>query len=134
MAAKKKQSKGTNEKNRIFRALGLKARLKGANCGGEWFAGSGDHLETFSPTTGESLARIEQASAADYAKVMKQAKKAFIAWRALPAPKRGEIVRQVGLALREKKDMLGIKFQSADKHYGVLVLPKAYGSPILSAC
>ncbi|PJA77209.1 aldehyde dehydrogenase family protein [bacterium CG_4_9_14_3_um_filter_65_15] len=107
MAAKKKQSKGTNEKNRIFRALGLKARLKGANCGGEWFAGSGDHLETFSPTTGESLARIEQASAADYAKVMKQAKKAFIAWRALPAPKRGEIVRQVGLALREKKDMLG---------------------------
>ncbi|PID81864.1 aldehyde dehydrogenase family protein [bacterium DOLZORAL124_64_63] len=53
------------------------------------------------------MAKIEQASPEDYDKVMKQAKKAFVEFRALPAPKRGEIVRQVGEALREKKDMLG---------------------------
>jgi aldehyde dehydrogenase (NAD+) len=50
---------------------------------------------------------VEQASARDYAKLMRQAQKAFIAWRAIPAPKRGEIVRQVGEALREKKEALG---------------------------
>ncbi|HII53239.1 hypothetical protein COT30_02695 [Candidatus Micrarchaeota archaeon CG08_land_8_20_14_0_20_49_17] len=45
-----------------------------------------------------------------------------------------EQVSKLFCEVSEKKDMLGIKFQSADKHYGVLVLPKAYGSPILSAC
>jgi len=94
-------------KNRIFRELGLKARLKGASCGGEWFADSKDDLVSVNPTTGEVLARIEQASAKDYDKVMRQAKKAFLAWRALPAPRRGEIVRQVGEALRAKKEALG---------------------------
>jgi aldehyde dehydrogenase (NAD+) len=102
MAKQKKISK-----NQIFRALGLKARMKGANCGGEWFADSGDLLVSKNPTNGEVLARIEQASAKDYDRVMKEAKKAFLAWRELPAPKRGEVVRQVGQALREKKDMLG---------------------------
>ena len=107
MAAKTKKTANKPTRNRIFRALGLKSRMKGANCGGEWFAGSGDYLESVNPTTGEVLARIEQASAADYDKVMKQAKKAFLAWRAMPAPKRGEVVRQIGHALREKKEMLG---------------------------
>ncbi len=97
----------TITKNRIFRALGLKKRMKGANCGGEWFADSKDYIVSINPTTGEELAKIEQASPKDYDKVMKQAKKAFVEFRALPAPKRGEIVRQVGEALREKKDMLG---------------------------
>ena len=99
-----KQTKMT--KARIFRELGLKARMKGANCGGEWFADSRDFIESRNPATGELLAKIEQASAKDYDKVMKQAKKAFLAWRETPAPRRGEIVRQVGAALREKKDAL----------------------------
>jgi len=94
-------------KARIFKELGLKARMKGASTGGAWFADSGDFLESRSPANGELLARIEQASARDYGKVMKQAKKAFLEWRALPAPKRGEIVRQVGEALRARKDALG---------------------------
>ncbi len=94
-------------KNKIFRELGLKANLAGANCGGEWFASSGEKLEVHSPTTGERLARIEQASASDYQKVLKQAQKAFQAWRATPAPHRGEIVRQIGVKLREKKAYLG---------------------------
>jgi len=94
-------------KNRIFRELGLKAKMKGANCGGEWFADSNDYITSVNPTTGAVLARIEQASKGDYDKVMKQAKKAFLAWREMPAPLRGEIVRQVGEALRAKKDALG---------------------------
>ncbi|MEN8008246.1 MAG: aldehyde dehydrogenase family protein [Candidatus Krumholzibacteriota bacterium] len=94
-------------KNQIFRALGLKSKMKGASFGGEWFADSGDYITSKNPTTGEVLAKIEQASAKDYDKVMKNARAAFLTWRELPAPQRGEIVRQVGEALREKKDMLG---------------------------
>ena len=94
-------------KARIFKELGLSARLKGANCGGEWFASSDDWLESRNPTNGELLARIEQADNADYAKVMKAAKESFLAWRMLPAPRRGEVIRQFGDALRAKKDMLG---------------------------
>ncbi|MBM4130313.1 aldehyde dehydrogenase family protein [bacterium] len=94
-------------KARIFRELGLAAKLKGANCGGEWFASSGDWLESRNPTSGELLARIEQADNADYAKVMAASKAAFLAWRMLPTPRRGEIVRQLGEALREKKQVLG---------------------------
>ncbi|MFH1845008.1 MAG: aldehyde dehydrogenase family protein [bacterium] len=94
-------------KNMIFKALGLSAKMQGANFGGKWFATSKDLLEVHSPTTGELLAKIEQASAKDYDRVMKQSQQAFLVWRELPAPKRGEIVRQVGEALRAKKDVLG---------------------------
>jgi aldehyde dehydrogenase (NAD+) len=94
-------------RERIFRALGLKKRLAGCSAGGEWFASSGDLLESRNPATGEVLARIEQASAADYEKLLKRAGQAFLSWRELPAPKRGEIVRQIAVALREKKDALG---------------------------
>jgi len=94
-------------KKKIFKALGLVAKQKGANYGGEWFATSKQLLEVRSPTSGQLLATVEQASARDYTRVMQQSQKAFVAWRAIPAPKRGEIVRQVGEALREKKDALG---------------------------
>ncbi|MBU2502441.1 aldehyde dehydrogenase family protein [bacterium] len=108
MATKaQKSSAKTVSKAQIFRALGLSARMKGASTGGAWFADSKDFLESVNPTTGEVLARIEQASAKDYDKVMKEAKKAFLVWRSMPAPRRGEVVRQVGEALRQKKEMLG---------------------------
>ncbi len=95
------------EMNRLFRSLGLSKTMKGASTGGEWFANSGDYLESRNPTTGEVLARVEQASAKDYAELMKSTTKAFAEWRTMPAPKRGEIVRQIGEALRAKKDDLG---------------------------
>ncbi|MGB8061817.1 MAG: aldehyde dehydrogenase family protein [Candidatus Sulfotelmatobacter sp.] len=95
------------EKDRIFEALGLKASLPGASYGDRWFASSGDCIEVRSPTTGDLLAKVEQASEADYHTVVGQAMKAFEFWRALPAPKRGEIVRQFAVALRQKKDALG---------------------------
>ena len=94
-------------KARIFRSLGLSKSLKGVSVGGEWFASSGDFLEVRNPTTGEVLSRVEQASAADYARLMKTTGAAFKTWREIPAPKRGEIVRQIGEALRAKKEELG---------------------------
>jgi len=94
-------------KNQIFRALGLTSKMKGANCGGEWFADSKDYIISVNPTDGKVLAHIEQASAKDDDKVMKKARAAFLVGRQMPAPQRGEIVRQVGEALRAKKDMLG---------------------------
>ncbi|MBE7486461.1 MAG: aldehyde dehydrogenase family protein [Polyangiaceae bacterium] len=97
----------TQNKDGIFEALGLSASLKGASAGDEWFASSGDFIEVKSPTTGELLAKIEQASESDYEKVASAAAKAFETWRAVPTPKRGEVVRLLGAALREKKEMLG---------------------------
>ncbi len=102
-----KKSEKMITKNQIFRALGLKSKMKGASYGGEWFANSKDYITSRNPATGEVLAKIEQASAKDYDVVMKHARKAFLEFRTMPAPLRGEIVRQVGVALREKKDMLG---------------------------
>ncbi|MFY9852908.1 MAG: aldehyde dehydrogenase family protein [Terracidiphilus sp.] len=95
------------EKDKIFSALGLRETLSGASYGGQWFASSGDWIESRNPATGELLAKVEQASEADYNTVVAQAMNAFEFWRAMPAPKRGEIVRQLGVALREKKDALG---------------------------
>jgi aldehyde dehydrogenase (NAD+) len=94
-------------KNKIFKALGLSAKLKGANAGGDWFASSGEMLEVRSPTDGKLLATIEQAGRRDFERVMRASQKAFLAWRAVPAPRRGEIVRQIGEALRAKKELLG---------------------------
>ena len=94
------------EIGKLFRSLGLSRTMKGTSVGGEWFADSGDYLESRNPTTGEVLAKVEQASARDYAEMMKISQKAFSEWRTMPAPLRGEIVRQIGEALREKKDDL----------------------------
>ncbi len=94
-------------KAKIFRALGLTKTMKGANSGGKWYASSGDLLDVHNPTNGELLARVEQASAKDYEKMVRKSHKAFEAWRDVPAPVRGEVVRQLGEALREKKDVLG---------------------------
>jgi len=103
LMAKKAQTMMT--KSQIFKALGLKAKMKGASFGGEWFANSGEYIVPVSPTTGEVLAKIEQANAKDYNLVMKNARNAFSIFQEMPAPLRGEIVRQVGEALRAKKDM-----------------------------
>jgi len=62
---------------------------------------------SYNPTTGEPIAKIIQATSVSYERVMDEAVKAFKSWRMIPAPKRGEIVRDLGNALRELKDPLG---------------------------
>jgi aldehyde dehydrogenase (NAD+) len=63
--------------------------------------------QIISPVDGKLIASVTMATAADYNTVADKASEAFIQWRTLPAPKRGEIVRQIGVALRENKDQLG---------------------------
>ena len=91
----------------IFPQLGLS--LKSVNPGvfaGAWEA-SGAVLEKHSPIDGSSLGRVQQASPVDYERTVAAAQRAFLAWREVPAPKRGEVVRQLGQALRQLKTELG---------------------------
>ncbi|MCG8476141.1 MAG: aldehyde dehydrogenase family protein [Cytophagales bacterium] len=75
--------------------------------GTQWFGDSGELLRSVSPVDGELIAQVYQASVTDYEQAVQQAQRAFEAWRLVPAPKRGEIVRQVGEALRAQKPHLG---------------------------
>jgi aldehyde dehydrogenase (NAD+) len=72
-----------------------------------WLETSGPLLTSYNPTTGEPLAKIQQATPESYAQVVDQAKQAFQSWRLVPAPKRGEVIRDVGNALRDYKEPLG---------------------------
>jgi aldehyde dehydrogenase (NAD+) len=77
-------------------------------CHGDWIASpGGGELESFSPATGERLAKIELAGPADYEAVVRRASEAFLEWRMMPAPKRGEVVREIGNELRAHKADLG---------------------------
>ena len=60
-----------------------------------------------SPVDGKNIASVKLATEDDYNKVIKQAQEAFKKWRTVPAPKRGEVIRQIGEALRNKKQELG---------------------------
>jgi aldehyde dehydrogenase (NAD+) len=73
---------------------------------GEWI-GSGPILKCISPIDGKELGRVRTATATDYERTVMQAGEAFRSWQNLPAPKRGEIIRQFGNALRAEKTNLG---------------------------
>ncbi len=86
--------------------LGINHENLGVSTGGSYFA-SGEIIESFSPNDGNLIAKVKMADAKDFQKVVETAKKAAVEFRKLPAPKRGEIVRQFGLKLREYKEDLG---------------------------
>jgi aldehyde dehydrogenase (NAD+) len=94
-----------NSNAALLKKLGLREKNSGA-FNGEWF-GSGKMIRSVSPIDGKLLAQVQTASAADYEKIIRAAQNAFLDWRNLPAPKRGEIVRQLGNALRAAKKDLG---------------------------
>lgn len=79
----------------------------GVSTGAQWLAGAGPLMTSFSPVDGQEIARVQTASRADYDAVVAAAQEAFKEWRLWPAPKRGEVVRQVGDALRKHKQALG---------------------------
>ncbi len=68
---------------------------------------NGKELVSYNPTTGEPIAKVIQATAETYEKVAAEAQNAFLKWRHVPAPKRGEVVRDLGEALRQLKEPLG---------------------------
>jgi aldehyde dehydrogenase (NAD+) len=73
---------------------------------GEW-VGSGPLLDVFTPGDGSKIATVQQVTEEEFDQIVDRAQKAFLEWRTVPAPKRGEVVRQLGNALREKKADLG---------------------------
>ncbi len=92
----------------FLKELGIKDKNYGCSTGLEWQKTSDQgELKIYSPATGEYIASVYQASEEDYEHLMGKAGEAFKKWRQMPAPLRGEIVRQIGLKLREYKDPLG---------------------------
>lgn len=91
---------------KTLRNLGISKENKGVSSGGNYF-GNGNLLESYSPTDGQLIAKIQTASSEDYNTVIETAKSAFKEFRMIPSPKRGELVRQFGQKLREYKDDLG---------------------------
>lgn len=86
--------------------LSIQSENSGAYCG-EWLAGDGGTVDSIAPATGKAIASVRQASAEEYEKVSAAAHEAFLRWREVPAPVRGEYVRRIGLAMRELKEPLG---------------------------
>lgn len=87
--------------------LGIKDMNYGAFCG-EWLTDvSGSVLEVTTPIDGSVIAKVTQAGPDDYEKVVTKAHEAFLQWRTVPAPVRGEVVRQIALELRKHKKDLG---------------------------
>ena len=87
--------------------LGIKAINHGASTGAEWIETSGEQLDSYSSCDGQLIASVRQGTWDDYQTIMDKAQEAFKYWRMVPAPKRGEIVRQMGLEFRRHKEDLG---------------------------
>lgn len=93
-------------RDQIFAALGLTDHTSGAYVG-EWLGTKGASLESVSPATGDVIGTIAQATRADYEMAIITAEATFKEWRMVPPPKRGDYVRQIGNALRDKRRELG---------------------------
>ena len=91
--------------NDILSKLGI-AKDNPGGFGGEW-CGSGEPLDVVSPIDGRTLARVNQVAPEEYDRIVSRAAEAFSTWRLVPAPKRGELVRRLGVALRDYKGELG---------------------------
>ncbi len=90
----------------VFEALGIAEHNSGVFAG-KWLEPTGETIDVINPTTGESIATVAMASRDDYDEVVASSVETFERWRQVPAPKRGEYVRLLGHALREKRDALG---------------------------
>jgi aldehyde dehydrogenase (NAD+) len=92
----------------MFRRLGIDETDSGVDCGDELGATGERVISSSNPATGEALPPVRTASVADYERVLARAEAAFRTWRMVPPPRRGEVVRQIGDALRAHKADLGL--------------------------
>lgn len=90
-------------KNELLKRLGLVDINLGVTTGTHWLDAQGEVTSSISPIDGKEIAKVKNATLEDYENVVAKAQEAFKIWREIPAPERGEIVRQIGLALRESK-------------------------------
>ena len=94
--------------NEILKQLGIEAVNAGVCAGAAgWIQGAGAELASVNPATNEAIASVTKASAADYDAAVEAAQSGFEKWRLLPAPKRGDVIRDLGNALRDHKAALG---------------------------
>jgi aldehyde dehydrogenase (NAD+) len=91
----------------ILAQFGIEDENNGASTGGHWFRTRGEKINSYSPVDGELIASVNAATEADYEAVILKAQEAFKLWREVPAPKRGEVIRQLGEKIREYKQPLG---------------------------
>src|SRR6056300_463416 len=90
----------------ILKNLAVEPKQKGCSTGGQWM-GSGSEIAAVSPVDGSLLGNVQTATVEDYENLIERAEHAFLSFRKIPAPQRGELVRQFGNKLREKKSDLG---------------------------
>jgi aldehyde dehydrogenase (NAD+) len=103
----KPKVKKANTKLSFLKELKIKSISQGACTGTEWLNTGGKLNPSYSPVDNHLIGEVKLASREDYEKVMKTAERAFHEWKKNPAPKRGEIVRQMGEELRRYKKPLG---------------------------
>lgn len=87
--------------------LNIKASNSGASTGSNWLDPKGQVIVSYSPVDGSEIAKVTTVVEEDYNKVVEAAQEAFKSWRLVPAPQRGEVVRQIGDRLRVYKESLG---------------------------
>lgn len=92
-----------------LRDLGIQAVNPGGSTGSGWWSSgaTGPLLHSYNPATGDVIAAVHPCQAEDYQHIVAASQHSFERWRVVPSPKRGELVRLIGQALREKKDQLG---------------------------
>ena len=91
----------------FLKSLNIQATNLGVSTGTNWISSNGTSIESYSPVNGKLIATVITADQKSYNDTLEKAKQAFLEWRTWPAPKRGEVVRQIGDALREHKEALG---------------------------
>jgi aldehyde dehydrogenase (NAD+) len=90
-----------------LKTLGIKSSNMGTSTGKKWLRSTGKSITSYSPADGKVIGRVQSTDEKAFTKVIDQAQRAFLEWRLVPAPKRGEVVRQIGEALRKYKEPLG---------------------------
>jgi aldehyde dehydrogenase (NAD+) len=92
---------------KVLKQLKVNKLNSGTSTGLKWIESKGEKLDSYSPVDGKLIASVYSTTKNDYEKVVKTAQKAFEEWRLVPAPKRGEVIRQMGDQLRKFKQPLG---------------------------
>lgn len=107
-ASKHQRNKSSFAKYAFLAELGLKEKDNhGAFFSEKWHKGKGEPISSINPSTGELIATVTTPSVDQYEQGMKSLVEAQKIWQNIPAPKRGEIVRQIGDELRKKREALG---------------------------
>jgi len=92
----------------VLKELKLEAVNPGAFSGFNWQSGGGELLASYNPATEQLLASVKTATSNDYEEILQRSQVGFLKWREVPAPVRGECIRQIADLLRAKKDWLGM--------------------------